>query len=53
MTVVQDLGYSFSSGKGVELLTSSQYVCRTKEEHTSVGHRLHVKPVLEVSEFFS
>lgn len=38
--------------KVVESITASRCIYRRKEDHTSVGHRVHVKPVLEVSWFY-
>lgn len=57
MTAVQNLGYiSFHWEKGMGSMTASQYIyiCISyNKDHTSVGHRVHVKPVLDVSEFLS
>lgn len=55
MTAVQNLGHiPFHREKGVESVTASQYIYISyNKDHTSVGHRVHVKPVLDVSEFLS
>lgn len=56
MTVVQNLGYSLSPGERCGAYDDFKPVFTYilyKEDHTSVGHRVHVKPVLDVSEFLS
>lgn len=47
--MVQKLDSSFLQVRVVGSASASQCAYRTQEDHTSVGHRGHVKPVLEVS----
>jgi hypothetical protein len=52
MTMVQNLGYSLSSSEGCGIYYCAPVYIPYKEDRTSVGHRVHVKPVLEVSWFY-
>lgn len=47
-TMVQKWNFPFQEN-AVGSIIASQCIYRIKEDHTSVGHRVHVKPVLDVS----